>query len=402
MKKQLWILFLLCVVIACFLTACSGEENYNGTKIVFELEGGTYKNSQKAVVYYVDFSQGQSRVVKDLPLLKGLNTDLASGEKASTEEAKLTLANYEVEGWYKVKNETDGNVTYSERFNVATDDVPEEGITLYARWVKKVKYYYSVYYLDETTSQKVVLGTSSVNAGQKFNQDTYRNTRKGYTLLNYYDADGNLWDSSFVHPGGEVDTTVEVRCDFIQGDFKLVSTAKDLSRYWGTYNIYLLNDIDMSKQSTLTSKKLNNLKIYGNGHTISNMTVKFGQGVGTGGLIKSDLVNDLNDSGSKSFYVGLFSEMTNCEVKDITFSNLTYNIDVKIPGTDYYKLYVSPMCAKVATNSTLNGVLMEVSYKFGSGVEQTKLECTDGLCYSLTDSTVTDCNANVTKTFAAE
>ena len=83
-------------------------------------------------------------------------------------------------------------------------------------------------------------------SGKEKSFDDWRNfadDRKNYTPLCYVDEKGEPWDKTYKHPGGETDLAVNVFVEYIEGEFELVSTAKELKNA-RTKNIYLLNDID--------------------------------------------------------------------------------------------------------------------------------------------------------------
>jgi len=60
MKLKRILLAIFCLATVFALVGCNegGSSNKGGTKVVFELEGGTYKNSPYAVTYIYDLEDG--------------------------------------------------------------------------------------------------------------------------------------------------------------------------------------------------------------------------------------------------------------------------------------------------------------------------------------------------------
>lgn len=324
MKKNVIkiLLFLICVASISLSAGCSKADNYdNMVKVVFELEGGTYSNSTMPITYYYNFEKGTENLIKEL------------GDKSlssSTGKKTVTNGTMFLEGWYRTRTEEgegeNKEVTYSGKWNFATDKVTDAGITLYARWVK---YVYRICYNDEETGEAVkndewvypVIGTDGKLSDTR--ASSVAEARIGYTMIpGYYDEEGNDWNMDFVHPQDDKNPIVDVFVKYVKNlndtPWVMVGTASDFKeKFESRFNIYLLNDIDF-KGMTIDGFK-NNLYdavIYGNGHTIKNFSVKSD--------INNNSARDDMDFGNRLVFVSLFGKAENAIVKDITIENVTY------------------------------------------------------------------------------
>lgn len=351
MKIKKFILSVLIITLfaalASFLGACSQGPDYSGlTKVVFELEGGTYKNSKNAVVHYYDLKEGERVHITAPDVLTGNRTIERSG--------------YTLGGWYTVK---DGDGNYSQKWDFEEDTIGTEGVTLYAGWEKLGNHTYGLYYKEG--GKDVKLGEYPAKEGDYFRDSKKLFNRRGYTIIRYTDENGNTWNDRFTHPGGATDTEVKVYAEYIEGDYAIVSTAAQLNAASGE-NIYLLNDIDCKNGKDFTgfsSKTVTGQNggrtlfaythtFLGNGHKISNVTLGYFNA-------RADLMSD-DVLGEDFFAVSLFGKLDGAEVKDVTFENVTADLDFGFIGTK--KVYVAPL-AIYAKDSTVEGVKVSGSFK---------------------------------------
>lgn len=348
------------------LVSCTNEKNYDGkVKVVFELEGGTYQNCVLPIVHYYPFETETSNLIIDPTTLTG------SG---------IEKAGYRLEGWYQVKTLEGENVTYTNKWNFETDYVNSEGITLYAKWEKNIKYTYEVIYYDENQEiQK--LGTYEVNAGEKFvDYANYAKKRLGYTAIKFLDDNGNVWDENYVHPGGEKDLAIKVVVDYIEGSYAVVKTAKELKAN-KTKNIYLANDIDLGGEEF----NFGDYKgiFLGNGYTISNFSIKYDAS-------KYGLVEDFENESQKSLCISLFGRVDGATICDVTFDNVL--VDVKTPLTTTYRIYVAPIGVDIK-NSIIKNVNFNGNFRYSQlptnfNIEENLIFITDKAYYIKDDSTI--------------
>lgn len=337
-KKILLPLICLFAVIAC---SCAGDNLYEGkAKVVFNLEGGTYQNSQRAIVHYYSVEGGGSGRICDPETLSG---------------DEIVRSGYSIEGWYAVKTGEGADAIYSEKWDFSADEITAKGVTLYAKWVKDIRYTYNVCY-ENASGEKVVLGEYAVDAGGVF-KDKFKYAEKRtdglYTPVGYY-SDSELkapWDENFTHPGGEASLAVDVFVKYVEGRFTVVSTADQLKAATKG-NIYLAADIDM-EGATLSFGDYK-YKFLGNGHEVKNFTINYDPG-------KDGLKEDIDATGSgKCLYVTLFGEATDAVIEKVTFSNVKVNVSTTFKQTS--KIYVLPVATKLS-KTTISDVSFSGTYE---------------------------------------
>lgn len=349
MKRKVLVIALIMVALASLLVACNSSTNYDGmTKIVYELEGGSYMNCDLPVLQYYDFKAGSSNLIYDPTVLS---------------QETVTREGYKFLGWYKTKTVNGNDVTYSDKWNFESDKVGTEGITLYAGWELKVKYSYNVCYVDDN-GNKVVLGTYNVKAGEEFNDRTkYANRRSGYTayvhqngtMLNggyYLDSDFKTPVEGYKHPGGEESLAIDVYAKYIKGEYTIVRSASDLMSAKSS-SIYLDADIDMGGK-TLSFDVYTKRTFEGNGHTVSNFKLAYNL---------SDTRPNFENGSQNAVYVCLFGEIVNSTIQNVNFTGVQLVIEGEYSKAQY--VYLAPFCM-TATGSTVKNVTFELSYEIVS------------------------------------
>lgn len=327
MLKRMKIFTLLILCILCISSCGSNTKEPSGIKVTYELNGGIFQNVSLPIKQYYQFDEESERLIKSPEVLS---------------KSSILKSGYTLEGWY---TESD----FKNKWDFENDELPLEGLTLYAKWVKDVKYTYNVCYLDENNEVNI-LGTYEVSEGETFDDwRGFAEDRKNYTPLKFINKDGTDWDMTYKHPGGETDLAINVFVEYIEGDFELVSTAQQLKNA-RTKNIYLLNDIDLQGEVFSFSSYSKIFK--GNDCTIKNFKVNV---VGN----KTSGVDDHLDPSLKAVYGSLFGNLNNATISDVTFENVEFVIDV---GYDLIsKVYISPLCVNM-TNSTISNVSINASY----------------------------------------
>lgn len=312
------------------------------TSAVFMLEGGICQNSTTSVTYKYMVAEDESVFIAD-------PNKLVAGD--------VTRTGYILDGWYKTKTvDSEGNVTYSNKFDFAVDKMDIEGITLYAKWNKEIKFTYDLVarlynedgspVLDENGVQaEKLIGQYIVNKGDTFNDVLkYCNKYSGFTFMGTYrDADGNIWNDEFVHPGGDDSTAIKVYPDYIEGSYTLVSNKEEfLKAMSGNKGIYLLNDINLGG-SEISFKTFNNKIFNGNGHKVSNFKLSSALELTIG--FEEDIAN-------AQFY-SIFKSVKNSTIKDVEFTNIT--LDVKVSAYSRLKyIYIAPLAVRVESSEISN------------------------------------------------
>jgi len=318
-------------------------------KAVFYLEGGVCQNSKDRVSYVYSFDGSMT------------DTLIVDPNSLETEEQDMIYkTGYHIEGWYQTKIvDEDGNVTYSDKWDFASDRMTLDGVTLYAKWEINRYYSYELYYYDKD-GKEVLLDSYECNEGEKF-YDLFLDKKEveGYTSLGYLDSEGNPWNKSFTHPGGDSDLAIKVYLDLIEGEYSLVETYREfrnaISR---NENIYLLNDIDFDGKEMCFDSYSG--EILGNGYKLTNLTVDYN-------TLKSGLKGELNPDGTldnsskNTLYIALFFELENVTIKDLTFENLLIDVDTSLK--DINNIVISPL-AIIAKDVKLDNVSISGDIKY--------------------------------------
>ncbi len=414
MKKiKLFGIILLSLLVAVFVAGCgdSSIEYKNNVRVVYELEGGVYKNSTRAVECYFGFERGGEYAIKSVE-------DMT---KVSIEKS-----GYHIEGWYMSKTETDGEVSYDGKWDFTTDKVAvdkdgkisytgksdsENLIRLYARWVANVKYEYNVGYIDDDNNF-VSMGTVSTTAGSTFSRAKYEiekldSAREGYTSLGKFykydaaatDGKGEEIADNFTFKESNEDVLMNVVVEYVKGNFRIVTEAKDITSNASSdknknMTLYLMNDVDLAGK-TVDLSGYNGIR--GNGHTLSDFTVSVTSYIGNGEDDK------LDPDGNKTVHVevSVFGDLTDGEVSNVTLDKVKFS--VRASKSDIEKIYFAPLCMR-ASGVTFNNVTVnvteftiEISYLHELDEEGFINDAPDGKMYytSVNGVTETNCTASV-------
>jgi hypothetical protein len=378
MRLRRAIIMTLLLFSMVLLNGCRKQDNYDGmTKVVFELEEGSYQNCVDPIIQYYNFENEGPHLIN---------------EPTYYTKAKVVRQGYTLKGWYKNKNENNNEITYSDQFDFVEDRINSDGITLYAYWVKDIKYSYDVCYYDETNTLQV-LGSYSAEEGSKF-KDTfnYANKREGYTAIGFSDENGEPWNVDYEHPGGETNLTINVITEYIKGDFAVVNDSNGLIRAKASgKNIYLIDDIDLKG----IDFEFGNFKgiFLGNNHRISNFNIRYNPA-------RDGLTPDFEDENKQSLGISLFGRMEGATLQDITFENVNVNVNTSFSMT--YRIYVAPI-ALTMKNSIINNVNFTGEFSYTTLPTENYYEenylifVTDRVYYITDDlSNISDCNVSIT------
>ena len=404
LKRILVAIFCLATVFA--LVGCneSGSTNSGGTKVIFELEGGTYKNSTYAITHTYKLEEGEE-------------TYIVTPEQLNKNKYDVKRSGYSLVGWFRSKSGEGESAEYSEQFNFETDKIGVEGITLYAKWEKIIKYRYTVGYMDGEDFVAIDSYTDVSTASLKFDDYlNYSEERTGYTSIksysdkkkkwvaDYYDINGNAWDENFEHPLDEENPEVKVVVKYVKGkDIEFVRNKEDLLKVTNK-SIYLLGNIDMEGEELSFGKdgEYKDKYFYGNGYTISNFKLSYKLDAPFENLEEGDGEED-------ALYVSIFGTLEKSIVENVIFDNFTVQLGTKdeygAHNTFVKKLYFAPITIS-AIKSTVSGVQItncSVTYSqtdFHSGFDMDDLYIkTDREYYKKDgDSSFTDCELSLTVT----
>ncbi len=348
-------------------------------KAVFYLEGGICQNTNERVSYLYEFDGTKvSTLIVDPNVLE---TDV---------QDQIVKNGYHIEGWYQTKTENlDGTVEYSDKWDFANDKMTIDGVTLYAKWEINRLYTYELYYKD-SSGKDVLLDSYEVKEGEKF-YDLFMDNKEveGFTSLGYLDEEGNAWNNSFTHPGGDSDLAIKIYLDLIEGDFTVVKTYRQFTSALSKgENIYLMNDIDFDEKDMCFDSYSG--IILGNGYKITNFEVDYD--TSRNGLQGS--LDDLKGS-SDHLYIALFFELKDATIKDLTFENVIIDVNTNYSQIKY--LIIAPL-AIVASNTTLENVTLSGSITFTKTPNSENEIVLNDFFYSKQDDVTVDANSKATIT----
>lgn len=335
MKKNSLLKLALMFILCFTLVSCkNSDDTPSGKLVIYDLNGGIFQNCTLPIKQYYTHSENAKKVIVDPETLVN---DL------------IQKSGYTLEGWY-----TDS--TFTNKWDFKNDELLVDSLTLYAKWVKDIKYTFNVCYVDEKTNEVHILNSYQVEEGEKFEDYRgYANKREGYTALRFTDGKGNDWDFDTPHPGGESDLAINVFVEYIEGEFAIVSTKKEfITAVNKKENIYLLNDIDLENEE-IDFGDFTDQIFSGNNYTVSNFKVikniSFPQ----------HLSKDHTDETKNSVYASLFGNIENTVIKDVTFENVIFELSVTPART--YRIYLAPLTTS-AKNSTISNVSINVTYEY--------------------------------------
>lgn len=378
-KTAILILFaVMCVAIGLFAAGCASggaqysPETWEGPCVEFvitqndptagtEDEGVTYKNSSNSIIYYFQkLEEGETLQIAPPDVYSGVD---------------IIRPGYTLTGWFRTRSFEDGVPVYSDEFDFESDVLDKnEKLTLYAKWERNLKMFYSVCYKDEN-GKTVSLGTYTANEGAKFNDarrfpknmSDQTKTAIGengekvslgtYTAIYdkdgnylYYDKEDNPWDPNFQFPKCEEDTTVEVFVHWLPGVYdKLIYDKEDILEDLSRDNVYarggayLMDDIDMEGASFGGWRNSGDNSIFsgefnGNGKTLSNFTLS--------PMTSADgLTYDDELGGNNILAVALFGILRGGRVQNVSFEDVT--VDINTTFSRINRIVVAPIAVKM-------------------------------------------------------
>ena len=352
---------LICIFLVAVFTfdfsACSGGEGEKtGIPVIYELEGGTFKNSEGPIEVRYNFPENAQKTIKPLQFEK-------FGE--------VIKAGYYIEGWYKKKETVNDETVYSDKWNFEQDTVTESGVTLYARWLVNVSYIYHIgyYNADEFVTVGIYRTSFGISFGaRRQNILDIADRYEGHTATGKFFSDKEMtkpFDEKFAFEESDTDQIVQVVAEYIEGDYKIINSAKDLESSTGEYagkTLYVMNDIDFEDSSvdfnSLFAVNREGKRKY-EGMTGANGTTKSLKNV----TVKADYLNayhetTLDGAETGNIRVSLFGEIDGVTVKNIAFEDVKF--EVEADHEDAKLIYIAPLAIK-ATNCTFESVSIKVS-----------------------------------------
>ncbi len=293
--------------------------------VVIDLAGGTSGDGDRARSELHQFVKGGSLIVKP-------GTVTFSGDDPKRD-------GYTLGGYYRGTKAEDGAITYGEKWDFKKDKVTEN-LTLYAYW--RENYKLVVHYGEgfaETYETAVSQNEDGVAGPVATPAISGRTVIAFYSDLQAAEQKDASKTVAFPHTPTELTAehpVWEVWADTLEGNFKLVRTARDFSFYAGT-NVYLMADIDFEGK-TVTFPENYKGKFYGNGYTLSNFTV-----------------NRTSERRGDD-YLGLFKRLTDgAYIEDVTFANFTLNVETLNANFNYE---IGALAGLTQGTVTLKGVTL--------------------------------------------
>lgn len=325
-------------VVAALICTTYGCKNNNpqkkgNTRVIYELEGGTYQSSSFPFSHYYEITEGKQSLIK---------------EPSSISKSSPSKEGYTFDGWYKTKTTEGDQTKYSDKWDFTKDKVTSgEVTTLYACWKEKVNYSYDIYWINDSGEEELLTKYAVNEQGQLSDEIDGVTDKSGYTFLRYLDENKNTWDKTFKHPGGKT-TSIKVYAEYIKGKYTVVTNAKQLqSALVLRGNIYLANDIDM-ENGKLYFKNYSS-HFMGNGYTISNFTMTTSQG---------NLKDSLSDD--NILYISLFGNVKNAKIENVHFENGKLSLAAGLSQIN--EIVIAPICTNM-TSSTIENVTFSATYE---------------------------------------
>ena len=337
------------------------EKDGYTVKVTYDSNGGTFKGSDSTIV---DLFKPEDMGEDGIKLLSPEDE-----RRDKNNPLTVTKAGYFLAGWYREMSLIDPDnpelgYTYSGKWDFETDRLTENEMTLYAAWVPY--YEYEIYAKDANGETVLVATASAINltipewaeGAVTLDMDNFP-VREGYTLDKVYYLDDMTEVEGISNEAGtkkyisgEWDPatatsktpTIKLFTTWQEGERYRIYSTEDLRRYADTEGYYeIYADLDFTGlewPGAFGNDKFSG-KIFGNGHTISNVS------------IESTSRNRLNN--------GLFSTLgETAYIENLRLENITHTINLMsvAPGAGFGLLAGSVAEGAEFKNVTVSGRLL--------------------------------------------
>lgn len=374
MKNNKTILTIILVVLAvsCMMFACGEQNDRAGIKVVYELEGGVYKNSVKSVEVRYEFGSASKKRIKSLDEFETGSSVIKQG--------------YRIEGWYKTKTGEGDDVVYSDKWDFETDEVSESGVTLYARWIVNAVYKYSIGYYNG--DEFVEVGSYETAAGVPFKENFVKKAvlaaadkYEGHTATGEFFADKDMtekFDEEFMFEESMQSLTKRIVAKYIEGQYVIINTASDLenavynddSAYKGK-SLYIMNDIDLGGGTLNLSALFETKEGYADAADgiYDDKLIRFTGIEGANGVKKIvNFVTATDGRYTETDYDGnevgtvrasLIGDVEGVSIKNVSFEKVEFQVAADNSDT-MKKVVTAPLCGS-AKNCSFENVKIEIS-----------------------------------------
>ena len=311
---------------------------------------------------------------------------IAPNDPARSEPQTAERNGYFLAGWYTECTETgvkdaNGNpvCTYSGYWDFSTDTLPveagktykaeEPALHLYAAWIPNFTYEFYDLKTGELVETvpinpmnpkelELELSTWDKNTGRVNKKDIP--VKSGYTFnALYLDAEGTKKvEEASINHSGTVDavsavasgSVMKLYVDYLEGAFTAVYTAEDLMDELSSgSDVMIMEDLDFSgmEWDPFIWAYPYGGKVMGNGHTLSNITVK---------------IAPENVNGQEYLYAGLFGKLEETAViSDVTFKNMKMSVEEGTMGFGDYEndIAIGILAGQIEEGAKIENVTFE-------------------------------------------
>lgn len=268
------------------------------------------------------------------------------------------LAGYEVGSYWKGARNSNGEIVYEREWNFKTDRVTED-ITLFVMWQRE-KAINIIF--GENNSQsytfRIIESTTSANVFNRNDLETVAPKWQGHSFYAYYfDEDFN---EELQYPYDYTKNPVEtLYAKYIEGNWKIIKGASDLSGIGANTNVWLDTDIDLSTYKGNIFPANYSGEFNGNGHKISNYSFS-----------KS------TSRGSANCYAGLINTLTDkAYIHDVEFENFTLNVSFNEPSNDGVTNSIGLLVAVVQEGARLHNVTISGVVNYDESASKRSVVC---------------------------
>lgn len=326
MKRKLFnnllLIPLLVTICSCNNKQLGYETKGYNVKVTYDLGNGIYTENNR-----------NTHILEIFYLPNSPITDFVGSKTYTFKNGDLQL-----EGFYFDKG-------FTERLDINTFTLKNENITLYAKWKTQTIFKFEIYYQKEGESNFTLLTDYITQADTAFN---YKNSKikypseDAYTFIEAYqdEAMTTLVDKNYVLT--EENNSKPIYTKWVKGDYKVINTANEFTLNWGN-SLYINKDLDLSNKR-VPYIEADGISILGNNHTITNLKIS----------------TDGRDGKANAFVGGIFNGFNNSTIKDLTFSNIEFELDPHLCSI----MYFAPLAAS-GKNSTIDNVNITSIYTIG-------------------------------------
>lgn len=310
--------------------------------VKFDANGGIL-NEEKIVTIY---AKPDSYILA--PGSKTVNA-VTKGQGPSFSEVPIRNY-YKFEGWYLM----DGNSELTELFDFSTTKVTTS-FTLYAKWTNN--YEINIHYgLDN----ELVFNKSYSNEKIIDKNTLIRTEMKKINDVDDYTFCGFFVDSELTVPlvfGEKLEydpdsKSLDIYSKYIEGDWKIVSTAGDLLQITKSMQIYITDDLDFEGIEASNFDWISGFQgtIEGNSHTISNINL------------------EVLAIGRQQKQYALWNSLSTASINDLTFKSSSYKLDYADFVDGSFAFLSGELDGTTFNNVVFDDVHVEVSVTDSSNV----------------------------------